>query len=198
MDDSIKTYPCACSSYWIYEWWCSVWPSHPDIQDQRTTWRFSYQHYHISTRNYPIWRNYISYKTSLPVHEVIVKDIQTQSIHFPQYDRSHHINWQQGKIGCLHREKNHGIYCYLETIGSSTTLNTSSQWYHNFGPSSSTDNDTETLQPVIAALCVWQKSVCKLCGRIGHKDDASTIHRPKLPPPSLKININQFNTLHGD
>ena len=46
----------------------------------------------------------------------------------------------------------HGIYCYLETIGGPTTLTISGQRSYNFGPSSSTNNDTATIQPVIPAL----------------------------------------------
>ena len=44
----------------------------------------------------------------------------------------------------------HGLYCYLEMIGDPTTLTTSSQRSHHFGPSSSINNDTETLQSVIS------------------------------------------------
>ena len=39
-----------------------------------------------------------------------------------------------------------GIYRYLEIIGSPTALNTSVQRSHHFGPSSSINNDTETIQ----------------------------------------------------
>ena len=39
-----------------------------------------------------------------------------------------------------------GLYRYLEMIGSPTTLTTSGQRSHNFGPSYSTNNDTATLQ----------------------------------------------------
>ena len=61
----------------------------------------------------------------------------------------------------------HGIYCYLEMIGDPTTLTTSGHISHSFGPSSSTNNDTSSLQPVIAALRMRQKSICKFCGSIG-------------------------------
>ena len=33
---------------------------------------------------------------------------------------------------------------------------------------------------------------------IGHKSDACIISSPKLLPPSLRINMNQFNTRHGE
>ena len=54
----------------------------------------------------------------------------------------------------------HGLYCYLEIIGSSTTLTTSGHRFHHFGPSSFTNNDTSTLHPFITALHVWQKTIC--------------------------------------
>ena len=38
-------------------------------------------------------------------------------------------------------------------------MTTSGQRFHNFGPLSSTNIDTETLQPVIAALHVQQKII---------------------------------------
>ena len=46
----------------------------------------------------------------------------------------------------------HGIYRYLEMIVSPTTLNTSGQHSHHFGPSSSRKNYAETLQLVIIDL----------------------------------------------
>ena len=55
----------------------------------------------------------------------------------------------------------HGIYHYLEIIGAPNTLNTSGHRYHHFGPSSSSNNDAATLQPVILALCMRQKSICE-------------------------------------
>ena len=70
-------------------------------------------------------------------------------------------------------------------IGAQTTLTTSGHHYHHFGPLSSSNNDTETLQPVIAALRMRQKSICECCGRIGHKSDACIIHGPKLLPQVL-------------
>ena len=48
----------------------------------------------------------------------------------------------------------HGIYLYLDMIGDPTTLTTSGQRSHNFGPSSSSNNNAETLQLVSAALCM--------------------------------------------
>ena len=74
----------------------------------------------------------------------------------------------------------HGIYRYLEIIGAPTTLlNTSGQRSHYFGPSYSINNDAATLQQFIEALCMRQKSICELCGRIGHKSDACIIRGPK-------------------
>ena len=92
----------------------------------------------------------------------------------------------------------HGICRYLEMIGAPTSLNTPGQSSHHFGLSSSINNDAETLNPVIAALRMIQKSICEFCGRIGHKYDACIIRGPKFLPPSLRININQFNAIHGD
>ena len=92
----------------------------------------------------------------------------------------------------------HGIYCYLWMIGDSKIWTTSGQRSHNFRPSSSTKNDTASLQPVIAALHTRQKSICEFHGRIGHKPDACIIRGPKFLPPSLRRNMNQFNALHGD
>ena len=46
----------------------------------------------------------------------------------------------------------HGIYRYLETIGAPTTLTTSSHRSNHYCPSSFSNNDAKTLQPVIAAL----------------------------------------------
>ena len=92
----------------------------------------------------------------------------------------------------------HGIYRYLEIIGAPTTLTTSGHRSHHFGPSSSRKNDATTLQPVIAALRMRQKSICECCGIIGHKYDSCIICGPKFLPPSLRRNMNQFNALHGD
>ena len=84
----------------------------------------------------------------------------------------------------------HGIYRYLEIIGDPTIFNTSSQRSNNFGHSSSSNNDAATIQPVIEALRMIQKSICECCGRIGHKADACIICGPKLLPPSLRRNMN--------
>ena len=40
--------------------------------------------------------------------------------------------------------------------------------------------------------------ICKCCGSIGHKADTCIIHGPKLLPPSLSINMNQFKSLNGE
>ena len=83
-------------------------------------------------------------------------------------------------------------------IGAPTTLTNSGHRSHHFGSSSSSNNDVTTIQPVIAALRMRQKIVCECCGIIGHKADACIIRGPKCLPPSLRRNMNQFNTLHGD
>ena len=51
------------------------------------------------------------------------------------------------------------LYHYLEIIGAPTTLTTSSQSSHHFGPSYYTKNYTKYLQTVIAALLKRQKSI---------------------------------------
>ena len=55
----------------------------------------------------------------------------------------------------------HGIYIYLDIIGSPTTLTASVQSSLHFSPSYPINNDTATLQPVIAALCTRQKIICE-------------------------------------
>ena len=92
----------------------------------------------------------------------------------------------------------HGIYCYLDMIGASTTLTTSGHRSHHFGPSSSRNNDAENLQPVIAVIRMRQKIICECCGRIGHEADACIIRGPKFLPPSLSRKRNQLNAIHGD
>ena len=54
-----------------------------------------------------------------------------------------------------------GIYRYPEMIASPTTLTTSSQSIHHFVPSSSTNNDTATLQSFIADICIIQMIICE-------------------------------------
>ena len=53
----------------------------------------------------------------------------------------------------------HRLYHCLGMIGPLTTLGTSGQRYHNFGPSSSTNNDTETIKTVIVDLLMIQKRI---------------------------------------
>ena len=83
-------------------------------------------------------------------------------------------------------------------IGSSTNFTSSRQRYHTFGALFSTNNYTSNLHPVIAALRVHQKIIYKLCGIIGHKADACTVHVPNFPPPSLIKYMKQSNSLNGD
>ena len=89
----------------------------------------------------------------------------------------------------------HGIYRYLDMIGAPTTLTTPDHPSRHFGPSSSINNYTESLQPVIAALRTRQKSICKFYGRIGHKADACIIRGPKFLPSNLRRKINHYSTL---
>ena len=89
-----------------------------------------------------------------------------------------------------------GLYRYLEMLGAPTTLTTSVHLSRRYGPSPSTNNDTASLQSVLLDLHMIQISICKFFGIIGHKDDVCIIRGPKFLPPSLRININQFNVLH--
>ena len=92
----------------------------------------------------------------------------------------------------------HRLYYYLEMIGYQSALTTSVQRSHNFGSSSSTKNDSETLQTFILALRMRQKSICKCCGRIGHRADSCIIRVPNFFPQSIRKNMNHFNAIHGD
>ena len=83
-------------------------------------------------------------------------------------------------------------------LGAPTTLTTSGQRSHHFGPSYSRNNDAATFQPVIAALRMILKIICEYCGIIGHKADACIIRGTKSLPPSLRIKMNKFNAVHGD
>ena len=105
---------------------------------------------------------------------------------------------KNGKYGVYIGRDIHGIYRYLEIIESPTTLTTSGQRFHHFGPSYSSNNHAETLLPVIAALLMRQKSICECCVIIVHKSDACIIPSPKLISASLRRRINQFNALHCD
>ena len=80
-----------------------------------------------------------------------------------------------GKLSIYTGRNIHGLYQYLEIIVPPTTLTTSYQLSHHFGPSSSNNIDKETLQAVISYLCVQQKNIYEWCERIVHKDDACII-----------------------
>ena len=90
------------------------------------------------------------------------------------------------------------IYHYLEMIGDPPTFTTSCQRSHHFSPSYSINNDTASLQPVIADLSTRQKIICECFGIIGHKYDACIIRGPKFLPQRLRKNMNQLNDLHGE
>ena len=102
---------------------------------------------------------------------------------------------KNGKSAVYTGEYIHGIYRYLETIGAPTKLTTSVHNSHHFGPSYLIKNDTSYLHPVITALRMIQKILCKCWGSIVHKADACIIRGPK---PSLRRNINQFNALSSE
>ena len=92
----------------------------------------------------------------------------------------------------------YGLYIYLEIIGHPTTLTTSGKLSNHFFPLSSTNIDTATLQTVVEALRIRQKNIWEFYGRTGHKVDACIISGPNFLPPSLRRNMNQFNTLYGN
>ena len=71
-----------------------------------------------------------------------------------------------GKLAVYTDRSIHGLYHYLEMIGSPTTLTTSGQLSYHFGPSYYTNTDTSNLQQVIAALRVRQNIIFKCCGTI--------------------------------
>ena len=83
-------------------------------------------------------------------------------------------------------------------IGDTTTLTTSVQQSHHFGPLSSTNNDTASIQPFISSLLMRHNAICECCRRIGQKADACIVRSPKFTPTSLKRKMNQFNDLHGE
>ena len=66
-----------------------------------------------------------------------------------------------GKYSVYTGGKINGIYSYIDMIGAPTTLTTSGQCSHNFGPSSAINNDISFLHPVIVNLRTTQKSICK-------------------------------------
>ena len=92
----------------------------------------------------------------------------------------------------------HGIYRYLEIIGSPTTLTTSDQRSHRIYPSPPINNYAANLQPVIIALCMRQKIICECCGRIIHKTDVCIIRGTKFLPLNLRRKMDYFNTINGD
>ena len=103
-----------------------------------------------------------------------------------------------GKLAVYTGINIYGLYSYLEIIEAPTTLTTSVQRSHNFFPSSSTKIYTETLQKVIVSLRIRHNIIWKCCGIIGHEADACIICGHNFLPPSLIINMNQFNALRVD
>ena len=90
-------------------------------------------------------------------------------------------------------------------IGYQNNLNSLVQRSHIFGPSSSTKNDTATLQPVISDTHVKQKTSYECCIIIGHKSDACiicgltsshTVVEDKLNSSTQFMVINQL--IHRD
>ena len=83
-------------------------------------------------------------------------------------------------------------------IGAQNNLTNLGHRYHNFGSSSFTNNDTENLDTVIAALRIQQSTICEFSRRILHKDETLIICGPKLISPIIRRKMIQFNALHGD
>ena len=65
-----------------------------------------------------------------------------------------------GKLDVYTGGNTNGLYRDPEMIGALTTLTTLSQRFYNFCNSYSTNNDTASLHPVIAALQIIKKSIC--------------------------------------
>ena len=198
MEYSIQTYPFAHPSSWRDEWWFSVWPIHPGIQERRTNRIFHsrilrlQQEIIISGETLSLTRLLFQYIKVLSKSDKIKSFIahkMTDLITFLD---------NNGKSAVYAGVNIHRLYHYSEMIGYTTTLITSGQISHHLGHSFSTNNYTATHQPVIAAHCIIQKIICGFCGSIGHKSDAWIILRPKLLPQSLRRKMNQFNTLCGD
>ena len=63
----------------------------------------------------------------------------------------------------------HDTYHYLETIGDTTNLTSSSNISHSFG--NSNNNATSSLQPIIATLRDRQNIIFECRVIIGHKSD---------------------------
>ena len=95
-----------------------------------------------------------------------------------------------GKLAIFAEVNIHGFYCCLEVIVSPITFATSVHHSFHSDPSYFTNNDTATLQPVIADLSVRQKAICECCGRIGKNSDVCIIPGPNFLPPDLIIKMN--------
>ena len=69
-----------------------------------------------------------------------------------------------GKLAIYTGVNIHGLYCYLYMVVAPTTLTASGQRSRHFVTSSYTNNDTETLQTVIADLRMfwgnWTQGLC--------------------------------------
>ena len=98
-----------------------------------------------------------------------------------------------GKLYVYTGEYIHGLYRYLEMVGAPTTLTTSFQ--RKFCPSYPTNNDTATLQPVIADLLILQKTIWECWGRIVHKADYWIIRGTNFLPTNLRINMIFFDII---
>ena len=199
MVNYIHTSSLTIPSYWRGKWWFSVWPIHPGIQGQRTNLNIFIAEFSDFNRKLPYMEKlYLLQYFSSIIWRYFKEKKKTQRIHFSQDERYHQTTWQQQKICFLHRRKHYWNLLLSKMIGSPTTLTTSGQCYNHFGLSSSINNYKAYLQTVITDLHMRQKSIWKCCGRIVHKDDDCINLGTKYPPPSLRINMNQCNTLHGE
>ena len=102
------------------------------------------------------------------------------------------------KLAIYTGKKIHVLYRYIEIILSPNSLTSLGQRSRHVGTLSYIQNDTETIQPVIEAMRVWKNIIFKCCERIGHKADAWIICGTIFLPPSLRINMSQFNYLRSD
>ena len=64
-----------------------------------------------------------------------------------------------GKLTVYTGENIHGLYHYLKFIGFLPIFNTSVQRSHHFGASTSANNDTGNLKPVITDIHIRQKVI---------------------------------------
>ena len=159
-DGQYNPYLSMCASfYWRYEWWCSLWPRNPYIQEQIKAWRFYsrifrlQQEINLSVETVSSTRLLLQYMKSLSKCDKIKASIN------PKLKDLITFLDNNGKLAIYAGKNIHVIYCYLEIIGTPTNLTSSVRHSHNFGTSSSTNNYTVTLQTVVSGIHVWKKFI---------------------------------------